>query len=502
MPEPVPGEPVCTIQDHRLVELSGMETVDDGFIVINDSQELPERLPIFFLNHTCEVVDQILFPPRPRDPEALALDRERNLLWVGDVGDNVAGGMGEGSPRDTVALWQAALNAADRTPVIHRFVYPDGEPRDAEALILDGDGTPVIITKAVGTAELYRPTDMVANNPPEQAVPLEKVGEFTPPETDTPHDLFPAAVAQRVITGGANSPDGSRVVLRSYTDAFEFDVADGDVIGAITEGEPRITPLPGEPQGEAITYSSDGEHFLTVSEIPAEQQAYTPVILRYTPTEPAPPAAEEPAEEPAASEGGSALSLNRIMLLVGLVGVLGLIMAAVGVFGIVRARRKAREANDPGPVSAAVSVSAGGGTVYSAAARSAPPGDGPAEGWEPDVPQPEAPGVYRSSGYGGTEYGSGQSGGGVDYPAADYGGMEYGAEYGGAGYGAEYGGDAYQSEGYPVAGYAYPSQYDDDMPYAGWGHGDGSYQADPQVDDYYDDPDYQYEFRDPGTGRH
>jgi hypothetical protein len=149
----------------------------------------------------------------------------------------------EGQSRPTVALWRVDLNG-DRVPVIHRFAYPDGA-RDAEALLLDSDGTPLIVTKEARCGRAVpagvRPGD--PNNSHEQAVPLERVGEFAPVDTGTEHALGRAA--RQVVTGGANSPDGDRVVLRTYTDAFEFDVTDGDVVRAITSGTPRITPLPG-----------------------------------------------------------------------------------------------------------------------------------------------------------------------------------------------------------------------------------------------------------------
>ena len=105
-PEPVLGEPVCTLTDPRLTEVSGLVATDDGYIAVNDSQDFVDRKPIFLLDSACNVVDQIPFPTPPLDPEDLALDRERQILWVGDVGDNVAGGLATGgSTRPTVALW-------------------------------------------------------------------------------------------------------------------------------------------------------------------------------------------------------------------------------------------------------------------------------------------------------------------------------------------------------------------------------------------------------------
>ena len=88
-----------------------------------------------------------------------------------------------------------------------------------------------------------------------------------------------------MVTGAANAPDGRRVVLRSYADAFEYDVPDGDVVKALTSGTPRITPLPDEPQGESITYSRDGRSLLTVSESADQPPGTRPTILRYPATD-------------------------------------------------------------------------------------------------------------------------------------------------------------------------------------------------------------------------
>ena len=65
-------------------------------------------------------------------------------------------------------------------------------------------------------------------------------------------------IGEVVVTGAATSPDRNRVALRTYTAAYEWDVPDGDVVKAITTTTPRLTPLPDEPQGEAIAYTVDG----------------------------------------------------------------------------------------------------------------------------------------------------------------------------------------------------------------------------------------------------
>jgi hypothetical protein len=241
------------------------------------------------------------------------------------------------------------------------------------------------------------------------------------------------------VTGAAAAPDGKRVVLRTYADAFEWDVS-GDIVQALTTGEPRVTPLPDEPWGEAITYSADGANFLTVSET-AEQEDLEPAILRYAPAKEAP-------KPVAASAGGGGqedtrsfidkLDLGDITAIIGGVGVIGVLLVVAGVLGIVTARR--RTAVDVGdgdsdyPVRAAAQVP---GSATEVLARVRPD----QRGYDGD---PDSGTVY-GAGAGGTVYGGAAPAGrsGAVYGAARPGGAVYGGEREGGG--AVYGGGGYRS---------------------------------------------------------
>ncbi|PWR05578.1 hypothetical protein DKT68_26160, partial [Micromonospora acroterricola] len=271
---------MCQVRDDRLREISGMVATDDGYVVVNDGADDESRRRVFFLNRSCAVVRAVAYPSRPRDTEDLAVGSD-GTIWVADIGDN-------DRTRQTIALWRLAPGA-DR-PVLHRMAYPD-RPHDAEGLLLDADGRPLVVTKGgSGTAILYAPTTALR---PGATTTLASVGQVVLPTTTTSNPY--SFLGRGVVTGAASAPDGRRVVLRSYADAFEYDVPDGDVVAALTTGTARITPLPDEPQGEAITYSRDGRSLLTVSEAAGQPGSY-PTILRYPtatagtprPTEPAP----------------------------------------------------------------------------------------------------------------------------------------------------------------------------------------------------------------------
>ncbi|MGB2568691.1 hypothetical protein ACPFP2_09615 [Micromonospora citrea] len=324
---------VCRVADERLDEISGLAATDDGFVAVNDGSDEESRRQIFFLDADCAVLRTVRFPSRPRDTEDLAVTAD-GTVWVADIGDN-------DRARDTVALW--VLRPGSRRPALHRMTYPDG-PHDAEALLVTGDGRPLIVTKQGGAAGLYAPATPLRAG---ATVPLSRVGEVRLPDSTTrnPYGFF----GRGLVTGAAGAPDRRRVVLRTYADAFEYDVPDGDVIAALTSGRPRVVPLPDEPQGESVTYSRDGRFLLTVSETADQPPGTRPTILRYplpsapaaAPTRPAPAATSV---GPGTRPGAAPAPANRRQsgtAAVG-VGVVGLAVAALVLLGLALKRRRRR----------------------------------------------------------------------------------------------------------------------------------------------------------------
>ncbi|GAB2605651.1 hypothetical protein Aab01nite_00350 [Paractinoplanes abujensis] len=331
---------VCTVRDDRLDELSGMVAAGSGYVVVNDGSDFADRRRIFFLDSTCKVTRTVAYPSRPRDTEDLARGAD-GTLWVADIGDN------SGS-RSTIAVWKLAPGA--KRPVLFRMSYPDGA-RDAEALLVTPADVPVVVSKEGGTAGLYVPTGPLSRN---STAPLRKAGEVTLPTSTTSNPF--SFLGRAVVTGAATSPDGRHVVLRTYADAFEFDVPGGDVIRALTTGQPRQIALPDEPQGEAITYSADGRSLLTVSESSGGAAA-EPEILRYAlPDRPAvasDPTTEAPTTTAATPASGSPPGatpdpvaaenpppFDYITVVVGLIAVVALLLAGVVLALYRRARHR------------------------------------------------------------------------------------------------------------------------------------------------------------------
>jgi hypothetical protein len=309
--------PACTVNDDRMGELSGLVVTGNGYIAIDDSNYDPSAIKVFYLTKACKLSRTVSYPTTARDPEDLALAPD-GTLWVADTGDNFNASV----RRTTIALWKLAPGS--KKPVIHRLTYPDG-PHDAEALLISGDGTPVIVTKEIGgEAKVYVPSGPLVPNASE-GVPLVSAGSVDLPDSSTPN--FLEGIGRRAVTGGAVSPDGRHAVLRTYADAWEYDVEDGDVVKALTEGVPRQTPLPNEPQGEAVAYTTDGSALVTASDQPFGTPS---TLLRYEPSvrpSPSPSLSVLPGEGAA---GVADAMPNRALFAL---GIAGLCLIALGVAG-------------------------------------------------------------------------------------------------------------------------------------------------------------------------
>ncbi|MFC4068015.1 hypothetical protein [Actinoplanes subglobosus] len=412
-----PGKKLCKIADTEMTELSGIAVTKNGFAVVNNGKEgvTPK---IFFLNRECKKVKEASFDGTPLDAEDIVLSPDNDTLWIADIGDNNV----RNDPTNTrphVALWSIPVSGNGKA-TIHRVSYPDGDKHDAEALIFDGDGTPLIVTKEIGAAAgIYKPTAALKKNNT-TPVPLERVGEITLSATETAGNPI-ARIGNKTITGGAVTQSVSKVVLRTYTDALEWDVTGGNVLAALKK-EPRTTGLPNEPLGEAIAYSSDGKLFYTVSDMSGDKETANH-IREYTPATTVAVKSEKSGKGGASDSWYSDLTIDDITYMVGGIGVLGLILVGAGVFGIVRFRRSpqalAASSSDDLPSGGFVkgdpeteligvggapqrgpaygSGRQGGGPVYGAQSG---PGSGGGGGGGPQ----RGNGVYGAGGAGGPQY--------------------------------------------------------------------------------------------------
>ena len=237
---------LCTPTDPGLTELSGLAVADARMYAIGDSGADDQ---IAELDTNCQVTRWMPVGAPTVDVEDLDATAD-GALWLADIGDN-------NKVRSSISL--IGFDPDTGTSTTHPLAYPDGA-HDAEALLIQNDGLPVIVTKDyLGASYVYTPTDRTSihNLGTSTPTPLSNVGhlQFTP--TLTPGGPLTGA-GTMAVTGGAVSKDGTVVALRTYTDVYLYLAPDGDVVKALTTRAIRV-PLPNEPQGEAITFNDDGD---------------------------------------------------------------------------------------------------------------------------------------------------------------------------------------------------------------------------------------------------
>lgn len=311
----------CVLKDPRLDEVSGLVATPTGYIAMNDGKFGTSVLQLFVLDRSCRVVRVITDRGfNPLDPEDLARTPD-GTVWVGDIGDN-------SRQRERIAVDRIPPGAS--RGVTYRLTYPD-HPYDAEALLVQPDRRVLIVTKTLsGVVQVF-----VSSRPltgPPATVPLTAAGEVTiaPTQTDGGSDV--GGFASTFVTGAALSADGRRVVLRTYTDAYEWDVDGSDLAAAMTRGKPRRTALPGEPQGEAITYAVDGSAYVTASEGIGQPLLWWPA--------PAQPTAMNAPAEPSSGVKPPPAPSKSSRLVIGGAGAFGFVLLLAIVAGVALRRHR------------------------------------------------------------------------------------------------------------------------------------------------------------------
>ena len=179
------------------------------------------------------------------------------VLYVADTGDNLRS-------REFAVIYRLPepdLDPADPGSVRDTapadalvFTYPDG-PRDVEALLVGPrSGEILLVAKGGAASPVYRlPADAFGGPP----VAAERVGEIRLPGLVAPFDE---------PSGGAVSPDGSRLAVRTLLAALLWDVPpDGDLAAALV-GPATTVALPVLVQGESVAFDPAGDALLSTAE--------------------------------------------------------------------------------------------------------------------------------------------------------------------------------------------------------------------------------------------
>jgi hypothetical protein len=186
-----------------------------------------------------------------------------NSLYIGDFGDN-------DGVRTDLAIYRVAepdVAAAPAYPAIGHtlpadripFTYPGGARYDAETLLVNAiTGEGFVVTKeSSGTSRVFQFPAPLQTLSAGVSVALTQVATVR---------FRGLLEISRTATGGDISPDGMRIVIRTYTQAREWTINAGQsVADALTSNHARTFLLP-FGQGESVCYRPDGFALLFTSE--------------------------------------------------------------------------------------------------------------------------------------------------------------------------------------------------------------------------------------------
>lgn len=228
-----------TIEDPRITESSGLAAsrAHPGvYWTHNDSDDGPYVYAVDSRTGKTLATITMRGVGEPRDVEGISIGPDGDL-YVGDIGDNLDGTW------DHVWIYRfpepKTLRDATVTAVQYDVTYADGA-RNAEALMVHPKtGRVYIASKNEDGGGLYEgPAKLTAGS----ANVFRRVGEVP------------------WVTDGAFSPDGTRLVLRSYFSAREYAFEDGRL------GEDTSVAAPFQRQAESVTYTADGSALMFGSE--------------------------------------------------------------------------------------------------------------------------------------------------------------------------------------------------------------------------------------------
>ena len=260
------------LQDTRITESSGVASYSRSSKVLfthNDSGDVArffaigprgETLATYTFLNGYTAVD---WEDMARGP---GIDKKPALIF-GDIGDNAASRPFVtiyAIPEPEIDFSNASENFEIGAPMgtVTRLMYEDG-PHDAETLFVHPKtGQVGIVTKSAdGESGVY-----IAGKPDEMGfATLKRVASISFKKIARPYqkaDFGPESRLQ--TTGGDISPDGKRIVVRTYVEAFEWNIAGGLAKGLARR--PTRIPLPRTNQGEAIAYTRDGRSLVTTTE--------------------------------------------------------------------------------------------------------------------------------------------------------------------------------------------------------------------------------------------
>ncbi len=244
------------LENEEIVEASGLAVSRSNPRLIWTHNDSGHQNRLFVVGENAENYGEFIIRGAfNRDWEDMAAgpgpEEGVTYLYIGEIGDNLA-------QYKYMSIYRlpepdiSGLDTVTRTLVegVERidYVYPDGESRDAETLMVDPFTRDIyIVTKRDERSIIY-----VARYPQDtqSVITIEKIGYFP----------FNRALA------GDISADGLEIAVKTDERIYYWKREAGETVGEALKRQPLLLPYTIEPQGEAIAWMPDGSGYYTLSE--------------------------------------------------------------------------------------------------------------------------------------------------------------------------------------------------------------------------------------------
>lgn len=274
-----PPQTIFSFADERITESSGVAASSFDANVLFTHNDSGDGARFYAIGARGQTLAQFTVAgARAWDWEDMAAGRAADgtpVLYFADIGDNA-----DPPNRDEVIVYEVAEPRlpATRTTLPLRARYRlryAGAPHDAEALLVDPEGRRgfgIVMKRHSGRSDVYVTPGAPSKT---QTTTLRHVGRVDLEELGSGSGFG----LQLLVTGGAVSPDGEHLVLRTYHEAFEWPLESFDLEDAF-EHDPVRVGLGLQRQGEAITYARDGDAVIVTSEGELSDVARIPRFIR------------------------------------------------------------------------------------------------------------------------------------------------------------------------------------------------------------------------------
>jgi len=257
----LPGVKLAALNNKELKEISGIAASVKNPKMLWAHNDSGNGADIFLLDDHLDVkLTCTLSGIENRDWEDIAVgpgpDASKSYVYVADIGDNES----QYQYKYIYRFEEPALNNTQSTKItitsFDRITFQLSDARkDTETLLLDPR-----------TRNLY----VVSKR--EEPVCLYEL-KYPYPQGDT-------VVAEKVLTlpftqivGGDFSADGQEILMKNYTQVYYWNSSSKSITDLLKES-PLEIPYEAEPQGESITWATDGSGFYTLSEEKKKEKSY------------------------------------------------------------------------------------------------------------------------------------------------------------------------------------------------------------------------------------